>query len=44
MLDKVELDNKIMMQLSNHHKKIAEAAKNKVSTNVQMLTFLLLVS
>jgi hypothetical protein len=31
-------DNKILMQLINHHKKAAEAAKNKVSTEVQMLT------
>jgi hypothetical protein len=26
------------MQLINHHKKSAEVAKNKVSTDVQMLT------
>jgi hypothetical protein len=38
MLVKVEPDNKILMQLINHHKKIAEATKNKVSTDVQMLT------
>jgi hypothetical protein len=38
MLAKVEKDNKILMQLINHHKKLAEAAKNKVSTDVQMLT------
>jgi hypothetical protein len=34
MLAKVEKDNKILMQLSNHHGKTAEAAKNKVSTYV----------
>jgi hypothetical protein len=34
----VEEDNKILIQLINHHKKSAEAAKNKVNTNVQMLT------
>jgi hypothetical protein len=34
-----EEDNKILMQLINHHKKkMAEEAKNKVSTYVQMLT------
>jgi hypothetical protein len=38
MLAKVEKDNKILMQLINHHKKTAEAAKNKVSSDVQMLT------
>jgi hypothetical protein len=38
MLAKAEKDNKILMQLINHHKKSAEAAKNKVSTNVQILT------
>jgi hypothetical protein len=38
MLAKVEEDNKILMQLINHYKKTAEAAKNKVSTVVQMLT------
>jgi hypothetical protein len=37
MLSKVEKDNKILMQLINHHKKSAEAAKNMVSTNAQML-------
>jgi hypothetical protein len=37
MLDKAEKDNKILMQLINHHKKTAEAAKNKVSRDVQML-------
>jgi ribosomal protein L18E len=38
MLAKTEKDNKILMQLINHHKKLAEAAKNKVNTDVQMLT------
>ncbi len=38
MLEKTQKDNKILMQLINHHKKSAEAAKNKVSTDVQMLT------
>jgi hypothetical protein len=38
MLAKAEKDNKIRMRLINHHKKSTEAAKNKVSTNVQMLT------
>jgi hypothetical protein len=38
MLAKAEMDNKILMQLINHHKKLAEAAKNKVSTDSQMLT------
>jgi hypothetical protein len=35
---KVESDNKILMQLINHHKKVMEAAKKTVSTDVQMLT------
>jgi hypothetical protein len=38
MLTKAEEDNKILMQLINHHKKKAEVAKNKLSTDVQMLT------
>jgi hypothetical protein len=38
MLAKVEKDNKILMQLINHHKKSTEAAKNKVRTYIQMLT------
>jgi hypothetical protein len=37
MLAKVEKDNKILIQLINHHKKMAEAIKNKVSTYVQIL-------
>jgi hypothetical protein len=45
MLEKVDKDNKILMQLINHHKKIAEAAKNKVSRDVQMLNlFIIMVS
>jgi hypothetical protein len=39
MLAKAEEDNKILMQLINHHKKkMAEEAKNKVSRNIQMLS------
>jgi hypothetical protein len=34
MLDKVEKDNKILIQLVKHHKKMVEAAKNKVSRDV----------
>jgi hypothetical protein len=37
MLEKKYKDNKILMQLINHHKKMAEAAKKKVSKNIQML-------
>jgi hypothetical protein len=37
MLTKMEKDNKIPMQLINHHKKTTETAKTKVSKNVQML-------
>jgi hypothetical protein len=37
MLKKVNNDNKILMQLINHHKKTVEAAKNRVSKYVQML-------
>jgi hypothetical protein len=37
MLNKAELDNKIPMQLINHHKKTEEATKKKVNTDVQML-------
>jgi hypothetical protein len=43
MLAKTEGDNKILMQLINHHKKTAEAAKNKVSTDVQMLTLFITI-
>jgi hypothetical protein len=38
MLAKAEEDNRILIQLINHHKKTMDAAKNKVSTNVQILT------
>jgi hypothetical protein len=38
MLAKAEPDNKILMHQINHHKKTADAAKNKVNTYVQMLT------
>jgi hypothetical protein len=38
MLAKAEEDNKILMQLINHHKKAAEEARNKVNMDVQMLT------
>jgi hypothetical protein len=37
MLTKAEKDNKIVIQLINHHKKTVEAAKNKVSRDVQIL-------
>jgi ribosomal protein L18E len=37
MLAKMEKDNKILMQLINHYKKTAEATKNKVGRDVQML-------
>jgi hypothetical protein len=33
----VEEDNNILMQLINHRKKSAEAARNKMSKDVQML-------
>jgi methionine synthase II (cobalamin-independent) len=38
MVAKAESDNKILMQLINHHKKAVEAVKKTVSTYVQMLT------
>jgi hypothetical protein len=45
MLEKAEKDNKILMQLINHHKKMAEAVKNKLSIDVQMLNlFITIVS
>jgi hypothetical protein len=45
MLEKVKKDNKILMQLINHHKKMVGAAKNKVSTDVQLLNlFITMVS
>jgi hypothetical protein len=34
MLEKKNKDNKIMMQLINHHKKTTEVAKNKVSRDI----------
>jgi hypothetical protein len=37
MLAKAEKDNKILMQLINHHKKSVEVAKNKVNTDIQIL-------
>jgi hypothetical protein len=37
MLAKAKKDNKILTQLINHHKKTMEAAKNKVSRDVQIL-------
>jgi hypothetical protein len=37
MLAKAEKDNKILMQLINHHKKSVEAVKNKVNTDIQIL-------
>jgi hypothetical protein len=45
MLAKVEKDNKILMQLINHHNNMAEATKNKVSRDVQTLNlFITIVS
>jgi hypothetical protein len=45
MLEKVHKDNEILMQLINHHKKTVEAAKNKVSRDVQLLNlFITMVS
>jgi ribosomal protein L18E len=45
MLEKAQKDNKILMQLINHHKKTAKATKNKVSKDVQMLNlFITIVS
>jgi hypothetical protein len=45
MLEKAEKDKKILMQLINHHKKTAEAAKNRVSRDFQMLNlFIIMVS
>jgi hypothetical protein len=45
MLEKTKKDKKILMQLINHHKKIAEAAKNRVSRDFQMLNlFITMVS
>jgi hypothetical protein len=45
MLEKKDKDNKILMQLINHHKKMVEAAKNKVSRDIQILNlFITMVS
>jgi cell division protein FtsL len=45
MLEKADKDNKILMQLINHHKKTTDAAKNKVSRDVQILNlFITMVS
>jgi hypothetical protein len=38
MLAKAELDDKILVQLINHDKKMAGATMKKVSIYVQMLT------
>jgi hypothetical protein len=37
MLEKAHKDNKILMQLLNHHNEMAETAKNKMSRDVQIL-------
>jgi ribosomal protein L18E len=45
MLEKANKDNKILMQLINHYKKTAEATKNKMSRDVQMLNlFIIMIS
>jgi hypothetical protein len=45
MLEKVDKDNKILMQLINHHKKTTNVAKNKVSRDIQILNlFITMVS
>jgi hypothetical protein len=45
MLEKAKKDNKILIQLINHHKKTTETIKNKVSRDVQMLNlFITMVS
>jgi hypothetical protein len=38
MVSKAESNNKILMQLINHHKKVAEVAKKTVNTYAQILT------
>jgi hypothetical protein len=43
MLDKAKKDNKILMQLINHNKKTAKAAKNKVSRDIQMLNLFITI-
>jgi hypothetical protein len=45
MLEKKDNNDKTLMQLINYHKKTAEAAKNKVSSDIQMLNlFIIMVS
>jgi hypothetical protein len=45
MLEKAQKDNKVLMQLINHHKKMVEEAKKKVTRDVQMLNlFITMVS
>jgi hypothetical protein len=45
MLEKKDKDNKIMLQLINHHKKTVKVVKNKVSRDVQMLNlFITMIS
>jgi hypothetical protein len=45
MLEKKDKDNKILMHLINHHKKTAEATKNKVRRDIQILNlFIIMVS
>jgi hypothetical protein len=45
MLEKKDKDNKILIQLINHRKKTAEAAKIKVSRDAQILNlFITMVS
>jgi hypothetical protein len=45
MLEKADKDNKILMQLINHHKKTVEVDKNKVCRDIQMLNlFISIVS
>jgi hypothetical protein len=36
-------DNKILMQLINHHKKTAETTKNNVSKDVEMLNLFITI-
>jgi hypothetical protein len=39
MVAKVESDNKILMQLINHHKKAAKATKKTMSTNINFIYY-----
>jgi hypothetical protein len=39
MVAKVESDNKILMQLINHHKKVAKATKKTMSTNINFIYY-----